>query len=98
MEMQPRVESRSRFQQRADLRCSEYRGQGHRFRDQSLFWVAGVGLIAMLVVIVADIIGIKVCRSRYREVSRSSLSWRYSRWLWPSLTQVMRGHVAVDSS
>ena len=62
-----------------------------------LFWIAGAGLVAMLVVIVADVIGIKIFSKpvpggieivSFMSVVAIAFAVAY--------TQVMRGHVAVD--
>ena len=62
-----------------------------------LFWIAGVGLVGMLLLIVADVIGIKIFSRRCREASRyvSFLAVVAIAFAVP-FTQVMRGHVAVD--
>jgi TRAP-type C4-dicarboxylate transport system permease small subunit len=62
-----------------------------------LFWIAGAGLVAMLVLIVADVIGIKILSRPvpggielvgFLAVIAIAFAVGY--------TQVMRGHVAVD--
>lgn len=62
-----------------------------------LFWMAGIGLTAMLLIIVADIIGIKILSNpvpggieivSFLAVVAVALAIPY--------TQVMHGHVAVD--
>jgi TRAP-type C4-dicarboxylate transport system permease small subunit len=62
-----------------------------------LFWIGGVGLVAMLLLIVADVIGIKILSRpvpggielvAFMAVVAIAFAVGY--------TQVMRGHVAVD--
>ena len=67
------------------------------FATRVLFWVAGAGLVAMLVVIVADIIGIKILSKPVPGgIEIVSFMAVIAVALAIPLTQVMRGHVAVD--
>jgi TRAP-type C4-dicarboxylate transport system permease small subunit len=64
---------------------------------KALFWVAGAGLVAMLAVIVADIIGIKVFSNPVPGgIEIVSFLAVIAVALAVPFTQVMRGHVAVD--
>ena len=71
--------------------------RGVAFLSKVLFWIAGAGLVAMLVLIVADVIGIKIFSKpvpggieivSFMAVVAIAFAVAY--------TQVMRGHVAVD--
>jgi TRAP-type C4-dicarboxylate transport system permease small subunit len=64
---------------------------------RALFWIAGAGLVGMLVIIVADVVGIKMFSHpvpggteivTFMSVVAIAFAVPY--------TQVMRGHVAVD--
>jgi TRAP-type C4-dicarboxylate transport system permease small subunit len=62
-----------------------------------LFWIAGVGLVAMLVLIVADVIGIKILsRPVPGGIEYVSFAAVVAIAFAVGYTQVMRGHVAVD--
>jgi TRAP-type C4-dicarboxylate transport system permease small subunit len=62
-----------------------------------LFWIAGVGLVAMLLLIVADVIGIKIFSSPVPGgIELVSFFAVVAIAFAVAHTQVMRGHVAVD--
>lgn len=62
-----------------------------------LFWIAGVGLVGMLLLIVADVIGIKIFSSPVPGgIEIVSFLAVIAIAFAVAHTQVMRGHVAVD--
>lgn len=62
-----------------------------------LFWIAGVGLVAMLLLIVADVIGIKILSRPVRGgIELVAFMAVIAIAFAVGFTQVMRGHVAVD--
>jgi TRAP-type C4-dicarboxylate transport system permease small subunit len=62
-----------------------------------LFWIGGAGLVAMLLLIVADVIGIKILsRPVPGGIEIVSFLAVISIAFAVAYTQVMRGHVAVD--
>ena len=71
--------------------------KGIALMSKIIFWIAGVGLVGMLLLIVADVIGIKIFNSpvpggletvSFLAVVAIAFAVPY--------TQLMRGHVAVD--
>lgn len=67
------------------------------FLTRILFWIAGAGLVGMLALIVADVIGIKVFSQPVPGgIEYVSFLAVVAIAFAVAFTQVMRGHVAVD--
>jgi len=71
--------------------------KGIELLSKALFWIAGLALVGMLVLIVADVIGIKIFSSPVPGgIETVAFLAAVSIGFAVAQTQVMRGHVAVE--